>query len=217
MKFIAEHYTNKTEETRGFERTTRIYNYLTFADIKELKDEWEINDKIEIPDPWFVEEVLSKLIGYKVELVDRKLRDLNDDDYLRVGRDIRPVLEALLESKKPGIKVPDFIAAEYYKTEINQFVKKLEFRVVVPHQLEIIKQRLAREPVSIDTYKNSHISVPSFHNIDSKYSKKDDGSEKITVEDLKNHIKIEEMKAKHKGKRATKDIGKGNNYGRRKE
>ncbi len=188
MRAVAVPYHHYDEKTNGFESTTRIVSYMTFADIKELKDEWEINDNMEIPDPTFVEAVMSKLIGCKVELVDKKLQNLDDKDIELIGHEIKPIWEDAL-----GIKLTDEISTEIYKRKMNTFIKKKVFRIVEPHQLWIVRQKLRDEPINMEHYKTHKLVIPEFYNINSAYSVKRDDVFKLTVDDLKNRIKAESI------------------------
>lgn len=156
------------------ENTVHIMMYFDFKDIQGCIKEGIITPDLHVCYNYAWEQMIGEDLGYKVELINNRLIDLDEKDHeLRGQKIITPFCIDYLNCFPNRNTATELSIDPAW--EFGQELKKLEFRIVVPYRLGEIEKRFNHEEVTLNDYKDEsfELQYPVITNVkNSKYSKK---------------------------------------------
>lgn len=155
------------------EKTVHIMMYFDFKDIQGCIKEGIITPDLYVCHDFAWEQIIEEDIGYKVELITKRLVDLDDKDHdLRGQAVITPFCINFLNCS-PNRQAAKELSEDPTWIQGRQ-LKKMEFRIVVPYRLGELKKKFQHEEITLADYKSKsfELQYPVITNIEgSKYSK----------------------------------------------
>lgn len=155
------------------EKTVHIIMYFDFEDIQNCIKDGFIAPDLQVYYDYAWEQMIEEYIGYKVELITKRLVDLDEKDHeLRGQKIITPFCIDYLNCFPNRETATDL--SKDVTWEFGQKLKKMEFRIVVPCRLGEIEKKLKHEDITLTDYKDDsfELQYPVITNVkSSKYSK----------------------------------------------
>lgn len=155
------------------EKTVHVMMYFDFEDIQGCIKDGIIAPDLQVYYDYAWEQMIGEYIGYKVELITKRLVDLDEKDHeLRGQKLITPFCIDYLNCFPNRETATDL--SKDVTWEFGQKLKKMEFRIVVPYRLGEIEKNFKHEDITLTDYKDDsfELQYPVITNVkDSKYSK----------------------------------------------